>query len=935
MKIKKKFTKVMSYVLAFVMLCGLVPANSITASAATQKSVSLSSLGKKGTLSLGSKSKTGTWWKMNVGSQEAFCLNLGDTCHAGNTYEVTDTLKWDQDTGGEKHGYYAKIIRWYVISAKRSNKAFVMSQALIWSIAEGRNSAAQLKDVIKQVKTNTAYYSSKTVDELYESIFNPSGNWESAVSYWQKTGNSKSYQKLMTVDAEKLPGDYFPTSLSNKEYYRQRVTVKKVDEDGKGLGGIQFTLNAHNLDDLYSFGMTDRNGTTSSTADEDNETSFSMTGQTLDSGRIAFRMTYRLASMDYFYYSNADLEKMTVDEKKKAKNYLINSLDLDEGVDFGKDMTKAQAQNLADKEINSLKGEISNTYTLKEDNTGGNNNIIMDPAFAQGVNITLTKDNSWYKNDKGEWPDSLEAIASDYALAYQTGVTNKYKKASIDVVKIDKYSSDKKAHGDANLDGAEFQLYTDAGCSTLATVYNADGTAKTSGTYAIQNGKLTTDFLRSGLTYYLKESKAPVGYTLSNDILPLTVDASGVTAEYTSNIASSEFGNGPVLGKVAIQKYYSDGDTGELAAEANATFQVYLTSKGSFDACDNYERAEIKTDNQGYAITGDLYYGTYTVHQVDSGDVDAIPVKDFSVEVSQNGKVYTYPLNNTLFKSYLRILKKDGKTEKQVLKKGTTYQIYKVVKDGEEEKEELVEQTYSNGNKIVKVDKFVTDESGEVMTVKPLRSATYRIYETDSASGLHITEKYIEVTINSKADNYESFVDEEGNTHIVVTVTYTNEETYGKLGISKTGEMLTKWDSEKKEFVYENQNLKGAEFEIYADGDIVTQDNQGTTWFKDGDKVATIISGEKAELTDDCKGLCTQSVDQDGVVHITLPLGKYKVKETKTLYGLNFGKIRGTPDRGSSAWPSNPGLHLRFSHYSGGAHLSDDTFDPSERFGSR
>lgn len=173
--------------------------------------------------------------------------------------------------------------------------------------------------------------------------------------------------------------------------------------------------------------------------------------------------------------------------------------------------------------------------------------------------------------------------------------------------------------------------------------------------------------------------------------------------------------------------------------------------------------------------------------------------------LTENGKVYTYPLNNKLFKAYLRILKKDKQTEKQVLKAGTAYKIYKVTEDGEE----LVSQTYSNGNQKKTIDTFVTDESGEIMTVKPLRSARYRIYEVDSANGLHITEEFIEVVINSKADNYESFVDEEGNTHAVITVTYTNEETYGKLAVSKTGQMLMGWDKDKKEFIYANKSLKG------------------------------------------------------------------------------------------------------------------------------
>lgn len=58
-------------------------------------------------------------------------------------------------------------------------------------------------------------------------------------------------------------------------------------------------------------------------------------------------------------------------------------------------------------------------------------------------------------------------------LAYSTGVTNNYKKATIDVVKIDQYSKDKKLHGDARLDGAEFQLYEDVSCTSRATVYNS------------------------------------------------------------------------------------------------------------------------------------------------------------------------------------------------------------------------------------------------------------------------------------------------------------------------------------------------------------------------------------------------------------------------------------------------------------------------------
>lgn len=886
MKAKRKFRRILSFVLAVVMFCGVIPSNTTVASAATTATVSLSSLGRKGTVTIGSKTKSGTWWQMHLNGKKAFCIDLGYTCHTGNTYAAGETHHWNQDTSG-KNGCYAKVIRWYVVAKKRSNKGFVMSQALIWSIAEGRTSESQLKDVIKQVKEHSNLFPNKTVNELYNDIFEPSGEWTADITFWKKTGNSKKYQQLLTVDAEREPDiEYDPSVISDKTYYRQRITVMKKDEDGKGLGGIQFTLDADNLDDLYSFAMTDRDGTELSDADDDNDTSFSMTGYTRDSGRIAFRMTYKLETMEYYYYPDSQLGKMSADQKKAAKKYLTDELELDEGVDFGSDMTKASAQKLMNKEMKDMKNDISNTYTLTEDNTGDNHDIVVDPEFAGGKKITLKKANSWEKNSDGVWPDTLEEVASDYSGAYITGVTNKYKKATIDVVKIDKYSKDKKAHGDASLEDAQFQLYADVTCSNKATVYSADGMAKTAGVYSVKNGKLTTDYLRSGSTYYLKEIKAPTGYTLSNDVLPITVDASGVTAEYTSNLATKEYGNNPVLGKVEIRKYVSVGQTGLLDYEANTTFQVYLTRKHSYDACDEYERAIIKTDDKGYGISGDLYYGDYTVHQVDTGGADVMRVEDFPVEVKENGKIYDYPMENLIFKAYLRILKKDGNTEKQVLKPGTIYQIYKVTEDGEK----LVEQTYSNGNKQEKISQFVTDASGEIMTVKELKSGTYRIYETDAASGLHITEKYIEVTINSEADNYESFEDEDGYTHAVVTVTYTNQETYGKLKVYKTGEVLTGFEDGK--FIYENRFLKGAEFEVYAAEDIVTQDNQGTHWYDKGELVTTITTGEGAEFEKECKDITGYAVDEDGTVTVNLPLGKYQVQEKNTVYGYVL------PDKG-------------------------------------
>ena len=886
---KVKLRQILSLVLVFALTFGTFATNSMTVKAATTSTVSLSGMGSHGTMSIGGKTKSGTWWKMHVGGKEAFCLTLGATCHAGNTYEVTEKCNWDQDTGGEKRGYYAKIFKWYVVNCKRSKKSFIMSQALLWSAAEGHTSEKQFKNVIKQVKDNTGYYSSRTVDSIYNAIFETTDNFEVSATYWKKSGGTKGYQTLLTVDADTTE-IYNPKHLNKSNYYRQRVTVEKNDDLGNPLGGIKFQLDAHNIDELYSFRVDDANGTDSSNVDSSDDTEFSMTGVTRDDGTIAFRMTYYLQSYnEVYYYPDEQLAAMSDSEWKAAKKHLTDDLELEEGIDFGPGLNKAQAEDIANEQIEAQMEIINNSYTLTETDTSAQPNVIADPTYANGYAFNLDTTNSWWRDNSGNWPDMEMSDPQNYPLSYKVGVTNKMKKVTVNVVKKDSYSKDGKEHGEASLDGAKFRLYSDEACTNIATVYDEAGNQKEASVYTTKDKSFETDFLLAGQTYYLKEIEAPKGYVINDEVKKIIVDGSAVNVEFAHKAIETEVTEKPILGKVAIQKYFNEDDPSVLNPEPGAKFQIYLKDAGSYDKANaDYERDELVTDDKGYACTKDLYYGTYIVHQVDSGPVDTINVADFEVEITEDGKTYTYPLRNPYFKAFLKVLKKDKNTEKQVLKEGTAYQIYKVLPDGTEEK---VVQTYSNGNKKVSVDTFVTDASGEIMTVKELRSATYRIYEVDSASGLHITEKYIEVTINSKLNNYEETIDADGYKHVTVTVSYFNEETYGRFYLSKVGEQLASFDADKKEFVFNENNLEGVEFEVYADGDIKTQDNQGTNWFNDGDLVATIISGKEVKYTKDIKGITTSSdASKDGTIAINLPLGKYIVKEKKTLYGYVLPK---------------------------------------------
>ncbi len=71
-------------------------------------------------------------------------------------------------------------------------------------------------------------------------------------------------------------------------------------------------------------------------------------------------------------------------------------------------------------------------------------------------------------------------------------------------------------------------------------------------------------------------------------------------------------------------------------------------------------------------------------------------------------------------------------------------------------------------------------------------------------------------------------------------------------------------------FNYKDTLLNGVVFELTAREDIMSQDNQGTVLFKKNSAVAKITTGEKAEFTNYCNGICSyvlnKSARNDGLI---------------------------------------------------------------------
>ena len=864
---KGRLKKILSFFLIIGVVGGVcqIPAEKTLAATTPVK---LDNLGSHGTTKIGSKTKSGDWYKMTVDGKKAFCMNLGYTCHTGDQYSANSSGTYSTADGGKK-ALKAYIGYWYDETMKESNKAYIIAQSLLWGIQEGKTSESELKTIITNVKKASGYYSSKTTEQLYSAIFEKSGTLTAKFTEWKYGGSSSHRQVLLSLKArEQIAAE--PHSVNTNSNYRQKIRFTKMDDDGRPVAGAKFSIEAKDIDTLYYYKLNDKGSNT-----DEEIPDFTVETTTDSNGQFTIRYTYHIQSETFYFYTDTELKGMTAAEKEKAER------DMDEaGQRHGAGMTQSAAEQLMEKSLKEKLDKVNNQYIIKELDTG-NPNLILDPELAKGVTVICDADDS-------DFNYGVSGI-TDNVIKDVKGINN-HKKATVKVKKLVSNTSDKKAHGDASVEGAVYQLFNDAACTKTATVYDSKGKEKTADLYIIKNGELETDYLRAGETYYLKEKRAPEGFLLSTDVLKIQVDGNSLTQEYTPNAKTYEVQETEKKGHLEIYKFTTDGSTGPAKFEKGATFEI--TKKGKkYEECKEDERAILVADENGRAKTTEaLAYGTYVIHQTKTGDADTEKIADEEIEIGMditsaalNYKVYTRLYNNAPFKAHLRIIKKSKNTEKTVLKANTKYQIYQVEKDGTEKR---VEQSFFNGNTMIKVGTdeypFVTDESGEVLTAQGLSSGKYRIYEIDSASGLHITTKFIEFVVDSKSDNYKMEKDAEGNSFATITLDYVNEDTYGKLKIYKSGEMLSKY--ENGQFIYEEKPLKGATFEIYADGNIETQDNQGTNWYDDGELVATIKSGEKAVFTKECKGITGYKV-KDGIVTVNLPLGKYKVKETKTLYG--------------------------------------------------
>lgn len=563
---------------------------------------------------------------------------------------------------------------------------------------------------------------------------------------------------------------------------------------------------------------------------------------------------------DYPSFTNKDTKGVTISHQKGSNELVIT---------IARDCTATSFRIPDSKYIKSITGQDSDCL-LYNPKKGGTQKLLYsayyDPisiAFngtiqpignlqlkktsedgqVGGINFTVTGANGFNRtiatDSNGEW--KIEGINPGIYTVTEESI-NKYvpqnsqtvtveggnKTATVtfsNVLKKFRVSVNKqdieKTHpqGDAKLGGAIYGLYHG---NTLVAQYTTQN-----------DGTFTTDYFVCDINWTLKEIQPSEGYLLDKTVYPVGADPQLYTVEYnwTSNTVKEQVKKG----KVSIIKHTDDGSTKIETPEKGAEFQLYLKSSGSFVNADPDERDTIICDEDGFASSKLLPYGVYTVHQTKGWD-GREKITDFDVFIQSDNVTYKFLINNANFSSYLKVVKLDKETNKQIPYAGAAFEIYDA--DGHRIS---MKYTYPQ---VTTIHTFYTNSEGYLITPEKLEYGDYKLVEVQAPYGYVLDSTPIAFSINQESSSTDTGV-------TVVKVKAKDIAQKGIIEITKTGEVFSSVNSstnEKLNFntympIYENGNLKDAVYEIYAAEDITTPD--GTVRAEKGELVDTITTGDK------------------------------------------------------------------------------------------
>ena len=474
---------------------------------------------------------------------------------------------------------------------------------------------------------------------------------------------------------------------------------------------------------------------------------------------------------------------------------------------------------------------------------------------------------NYYRNSEDVFSFRFQYTNDKQAsVAFTHTFENERVNATIHLVKKDKETG-RNTQGDATFEGAVYGVYARENIihpdGKTGILYKAGSQVATM--TVDKKGDASVEDLYLG-KYYVKEITPPIGYLIDEGEYDLECSYEGDLVKTVER--STESSEQVMKQPFQVIKAANNGKT-DADLLKGAGFTAYLKSSlktnpdGSYDFASAKPvvltadgKTEMFTDAKGYACSIPLPYGTYLVKETTTPH-NYKPVDDFLVTISENHpdepQIWRILLDDE-FKAKLKIVKKDDETKRPVLVAGTEFKIYDL------DHEKYVEQVTTYPTTVTHKSYF-TDSQGYLILPNNLSIGHYRIEEVTAPDGYTLNQNYVEIAVDSNTAYQMDSVSGD----VVIEVDYENHPVKGKLTVYKKGEMLAGFN---KDFIYEEQFLKDAVFEVYAAEDIYSPDYQ-----KDADGNRIVVYAKDTLVT-------TITTGENGMaVAENLPLGAYRVVE--------------------------------------------------------
>ena len=212
--------------------------------------------------------------------------------------------------------------------------------------------------------------------------------------------------------------------------------------------------------------------------------------------------------------------------------------------------------------------------------------------------------------------ESYPVTVSEDGEIINIRTVNEKIKGNVTVTKID------EEYPDNRLSGAEFTVYSDEKCET--EIGKLSETEK--GVYLLEN-------LEYG-KYFLKETVAPDGFIIDENVYPFSIENDGETIEISNTEVGKGFVNKPKKGSVEITK--KDISTGELIPDCG----IEILDK------DGNIVVQGRTDENGIVTFDMLRVGDYFYREFDAPDGYILDENSYPFTIKENGEIVKCEMTN-------------------------------------------------------------------------------------------------------------------------------------------------------------------------------------------------------------------------------------------------------------------------------------------------